>query len=340
LISPINSASVVIPVVGRGYAVNFELREQPDGYDILIADRLVLCHRPVRPACALAQGDASIRMFRGNFAIEDSPSHHAELCHASLEGGADSCCHGRRRDPAADAKRDQHQGRRRLAFSCTDRAFDRLWIRLAAEPGEHVWGGGEQMSYLHSPAAAFPIWTSEPGVGPRQDNGTDAGRWTSRHGRRRLLDHQLPAADLSVRRAFTPATSTSSAYSFSISDPLSHRIEVWAGECQPAHLHGRSPCRSGPPPQPPFRPAAPLPEWRGGGAIIGSRMGRSFERLEAILEAGASVFGACGARIGRHPQTSFGRRLFWDWRWNAEALPRPARRMEALRRRGIRFLAM
>jgi alpha-glucosidase len=40
-----------------------------------------------------------------------------------------------------------------------------LWLRILAEPGEHVWGGGEQMSYFDLKGRHFPLWTSEPGVG-------------------------------------------------------------------------------------------------------------------------------------------------------------------------------
>jgi hypothetical protein len=53
-----------------------------------------------------------------------------------------------------------------LRFSAAESDINRIWLRLAAEPDEHVWDGGEQMSYLDLRGRRFPLWTSEPGVGP------------------------------------------------------------------------------------------------------------------------------------------------------------------------------
>src|SRR6202012_1040819 len=43
--------------------------------------------------------------------------------------------------------------------------LNRFWFRICAEPREHVWGCGEQMSYFDLRGRRFPLWTSEPGVG-------------------------------------------------------------------------------------------------------------------------------------------------------------------------------
>ena len=69
----------------------------------------------------------------------------------------------------------------RLTFSGTAlevrsllEGHNRLHVRFHAEPGECVWGGGEQMSYLALNGRKFPIWTSEPGVG--RDKSTELTR--------------------------------------------------------------------------------------------------------------------------------------------------------------------
>ena len=83
----------------------------------------------------------------------------------------------------------------------------------------------------------------------------------------------------------------------------------------------------------------PLPEWVYGGAIIGLKDGaKSFERLEAIMAAGTKVSGLwCEDWVGlRH--TSFGARLFWDWKANDERYPGLRQRIAELEDRGIRFL--
>ncbi|WP_073974980.1 alpha-glucosidase, partial [Erythrobacter donghaensis] len=82
-----------------------------------------------------------------------------------------------------------------------------------------------------------------------------------------------------------------------------------------------------------------LPDWAIGGAVVGLKQGEaSFDRLEALIAAGASVSGLwCEDWVGIR-ETSFGRRLFWDWQWNPTRYPDLPARIAALKARGIRFL--
>jgi sulfoquinovosidase len=83
----------------------------------------------------------------------------------------------------------------------------------------------------------------------------------------------------------------------------------------------------------------PLSEWVYGGAIIGLKDGaKSFERLENFIAAGTEVSGLwCEDWVGlRH--TSFGARLFWDWKANDERYPALRQRIAELEDHGIRFL--
>jgi len=83
----------------------------------------------------------------------------------------------------------------------------------------------------------------------------------------------------------------------------------------------------------------PLPDWVYGGAIIGLKDGaNSFDRLEAIIAAGTKVSALwCEDWVGlRH--TSFGARLFWDWKANDDRYPGLRQRIAELEDRGIRFL--
>ena len=65
---------------------------------------------------------------------------------------------------------------------------------------------------------------------------------------------------------------------------------------------------------------------------------RSFERMEAVIAAGAVVTGLwcedwAGLRL-----TSFGKRLFWDWRASETRYPGLRAKISGLGARGIRFL--
>jgi len=82
-----------------------------------------------------------------------------------------------------------------------------------------------------------------------------------------------------------------------------------------------------------------LPDWAISGAIVGLKDGAdTFDRFEAIAASGAAITGLwCEDWVGIR-QTSFGKRLFWDWRWNAARYPDLPAHIAALAQRGIRFL--
>jgi len=316
-------------------ALAITIREEGGGFDLLLDGRLILRHRPAQPAFRLARGAPDIRMLRGNFAISDDPRPLAPLAYARLAGSSVLLSAEPGGEPLlwADIQSDTLQVR------CPDPSVDRLWIRLEAEPDEHVWGGGEQMSYLDLKGRRFPMWTSEPGVG--RDKSTALTRlmdetgmaggdyWTTNYPQPTFLSSRRYACHLD-----------SSAYSvLDFRKDGFHEIEVWQTDVRleffaaedVVGLVGALSTRFGRQPE--------LPDWAIEGAIIGLKDGaRSFERLDAIVAAGAAVTGLwCEDWVGIR-QTSFGRRLFWDWRWNPDRYPDLPGRIEALAARGIRFL--
>ncbi len=271
-------------------------------------------------------------MLHGNFRIEDTPFNRLDAQESSVDpltatlpGVAQLTF-----DPAAQT----------LAVTALSPDADRLWLRLHAEPGEQVWGGGEQMSFLALAGRRFPMWTSEPGVG--RDKSTELTRlmdaqgmaggdyWTTNYPQPTILSSRNYACHLDA-----------ACYSvLDFSDPSAHLIEVWAGETRfefftgdsPASLVGQLSTRFGRPP--------PLPDWAIGGSIVGLKDGaNSFARLEKFIAAGAAVSGLWCEDWAGVRQTSFGRRLFWDWRWNLGRYPDLPERIADLAERGIRFLA-
>jgi alpha-glucosidase len=83
----------------------------------------------------------------------------------------------------------------------------------------------------------------------------------------------------------------------------------------------------------------PLPDWAISGAIVGLKDGAdTFDRFETIATSGAAITGLwCEDWVGIR-QTSFGKRLFWDWKWNAARYPNLPAHIASLAKRGIRFL--
>ncbi|WP_159982227.1 MULTISPECIES: alpha-glucosidase [unclassified Novosphingobium] len=308
---------------------------QEHGFTCHLAGREVLCSTPDRPAFSVASGQPDVRMVRGNFEINDAPTGRVALGAMSMDG--DDLLLSETPDAAPllrlSAKDDS------LHVTALNAAHDRVWIELTAQPGEHVWGGGEQMSYLDLTGRRFPIWTSEPGVG--RDKSTELTRlmdeqgmaggdyWWTNYPQPTFLSSRLYACHLG-----------SSAYSvLDFTDAARHGIEVWEGSFtleffaadDIAALVGALSTRFG------RQPA--LPDWAIGGAIVGLKEGdASFARLDKIIAAGAQVSGLwCEDWIGIR-QTTFGRRLFWDWSWNEARYPGLPDRIAALAARGVRFL--
>jgi alpha-glucosidase len=321
-------------VMGAGsLPLSFSLLD--DGFACLLGEREILRGTATVPAFTIARGAPDVTMVRGNFKIADAPVGLVALRHARADG-----------DSLLLAEADGSQPLLRLRcegdhlhIETLVAGYDRVWVDLVARPGEHVWGGGEQMSYLDLSGRAFPMWTSEPGVG--RDKSTELTRlvdadsmgggdyWWTNYPQPTFLTSTLLGCHLD-----------SSAYSvLDFTDPTRHRIEVWQGvftlEFFAAgtivELVGQLSTRFGRQP--------PLPDWAIGGAIVGLKEGEaSFARLERILAAGAKVSGLwCEDWIGIR-QTSFGRRLFWDWSWNAQRYPALPARIAELAQRGIRFL--
>ena len=273
-------------------------------------------------------------MVRGNFRIEDSPAGAiTPLEWVVDQAGIELSAAGRpiARLALADGA---------LIVSALDPGHDRIALRFHAEAGETVWGGGEQMSYFALNARRFPMWTSEPGVGRDKStaltkamdaSGMAGGDyWTTNYPQPTFLTSRWLAIHLDA-----------ACYSvLDFTDRTAHCVEVWSNtarfelfaEAGPDELVGALSARFGRQP--------PLPDWAISGAIVGLKDGaNSFDRLENFITAGAAVSGLwCEDWVGIR-ETSFGRRLFWDWRRDRQRYPDLPERIADLNARGIRYLA-
>jgi len=304
------------------------------GFDLHFGGRFVLRHRRAEPVLDSARGNPSVTMYRGNFRIEDVPESQITPADCIVEDQAVTLSH-----------EGQPIARLELAGNCLTVALltashDRIRLRWFAAPGEAVWGGGEQMSYLALNGRAFPMWTSEPGVG--RDKSTELTRlmdeagmaggdyWNTNYPQPTVLTSRWLALHLDA-----------ACYSvIDCTDPAHHGFEVWSSTASfelfaadgPLDLVGQLSTRFGRQP--------PLPDWAIGGAIVGLKDGsRSFERLEQFIKAGTAVSGLWCEDWAGIRETSFGRRLFWDWRRDNQRYADLPQRIAALQARGIRFLA-
>ncbi|WP_324072575.1 MAG: alpha-glucosidase [Erythrobacter sp.] len=311
-----------------------QLEAMGEGVMLRLAGRTILNHTRENQAISVASGNPQVTMVRGNFRLHDTSvaAVPLTLCNRESAGGV-VLASG---DGAAKAA-VRLEGARLTVTALS--GHDRVTIDLALAPGDILWGGGEQMSYLALNGRKFPLWTSEPGVG--REPGTPLTDQAS-------ADGSFAGGDYWTTNYPEPTVLCSGGWAISLanaeyaeadaSEVGRLRIHVWSGEVvidlfegAPADLTRQLGER--------FGPRHALPDWALGGAIVGLKQGEtSFERLEALIDAGAAVSGLwCEDWVGIR-ETSFGRRLFWDWQWNPARYPDLPARIAALKARGIRFL--
>jgi sulfoquinovosidase len=350
-------------------AVTARFEAKEGGFDLMLGERVILRHRVDAPAFRIAKGNPTVTMVRGNFRMEDAPSDERVLRHtvlpkmAVMRLGWMDRLRGKKpqsiwsSDIAENCGNgfvflsDEQNGKPLLSIFFPDethyllkfeaeREFDRISADWLIAPDEIVWGGGEQMSHLALNGRKFPMWTSEPGVGrdpgtPLTDrmsaDGSFAGGhyWTTNYPEPTMLF----SGDHAVRFRNT-------CYSeLDLTELGFARANLWTGLVDLELIAGSGPAAlMGQMTEPRYR-QPPLPDWAIGGAIVGLKDGaNSFARLEKIIAAGAAVSGLwCEDWVGIR-QTSFGRRLFWDWQWNAERYPDLPNKIAELKSRGVRFL--
>lgn len=304
------------------------------GFDLYFADRLVLSHAPDNPVLTMARGTAQVTMRHGNFAITDALTDELIPTEFTIHDQRVIL----RAGETALATIELAGARLLITLLAPD--YNRIFLNFHAEPGEAVWGGGEQMSYLTLNGRKFPMWTSEPGVG--RDKETQLTRlmdaqgmaggdyWNTNYPQPTFLTSRWLALHLDAT-CYSALNCTNEAH---------HSIEVWSNAAAidlfaaegPAELVNALSLHFGRQP--------PLPDWAVGGAIVGLKDGaRSFDRLEKFLAAGTAVAGLWCEDWAGVRETSFGRRLFWDWRRDNQRFPDLPERIAALAARGIRFLA-
>lgn len=305
------------------------------GFQLWLGKRLILSHDAASPAIFVGSANARMQMYRGNFDIQDYVVERLALRHAEIAG--DRILLSVAAGMPAVLALTTRQGQIGLEALSPD--FNRFWLRILAEADEHVWGGGEQMSWFDLRGRQFPLWTSEPGVG--RDKSTQITWLSDSTGKAGgdywNTNYPQPTWLSSRRYALHVETTAYSAFDFRHAD--FHEIEVWeiparielfAAETFP-DLVGQLSLRFGRQPE--------LPEWVYQGAILGLKDGEnSFARMEKMIAAGVRVSGLwCEDWVGlRH--TSFGARLFWDWQASEARYPDLRQRIADLRARGIRFL--
>ena len=316
-----------------------------NGFAVELNGKKLLYHSSTEPAFYVGTGHETMDMYRGNFNIEDYVESRTALIESEVV----------QHDNGIVVSLASHAGgKTQLTISLNKLSdgieldieshnphLNRFWMRIAADQNEHVWGCGEQMSYFNLRGRHFPLWTSEPGVG--RDKNTFV-TWRSdvenKAGGDYFNTNYPQPTYISSERYFCHIETTHYA-DFDFRNDSFHELQVWETpkkiiiRSAPSFIDlvekisdyfGRQPR---------------LPEWVYNGVILGLKRGEdhALEKLELALNNDIAVSAIWCEDWSGIRQTSFGTRLFWDWKWQANRYPNLDTLIPALHEKNIRFLA-
>lgn len=308
--------------------------------------KLVLInHSPQTPFVTLYKGAESIDMYRGNFFIEDSLNETLPLKEYSLsevleEGRVYYKIVFSNGENRLTCILIEKAGRIEISFSAIPESYNRIELCLVANDDEHIYGCGEQFSFLDLRGKQFPLWTGEQGVGRNKNtNITQIADREDRAGGDYHTTFYPQPTFVSSRSYFLHAETYGYAL-FDFSRPLCHRLRFWdvpsslTISTKPTLLEvvqdvsallGRQ---------------GELPSWVYDGVILGIQggTGTCLAKLDAMQKANVPVTGIWAQDWEGENYTSFGKRLRWNWQWDKNLYPGLDTVIPELMKQQIRFL--
>jgi alpha-glucosidase len=159
--------------------------------------------------------------------------------------------------------------------------------------------------------------------------------WNTNYPQPTFLTSRWLAVHCMQRRATGARFHRSGSGTGSRSGPIRTAFELFAADGPQAAGHGQLSARFGRQP-----PLARLGDWRGDCRPEG-RQRAALNGWSSFIEAGTAVSGLWCEDWAGIRETSFGRRLFWDWRRDRQRLSRSARsRLPSCRRGASAFWPM
>jgi alpha-glucosidase len=313
-------------------------------FSLIYQQRLILRHTAQAPCLWIGGGEADIDMFRGNFSIKDRLNEKVALTDVKITAQpAGWHLHFSRGNTlsATLVITTDDSGRLQLNLQNDNRAHNRIWLRLAAQPQDHIYGCGEQFSYFDLRGKPFPLWTSEQGVGRNKqtyvtwqaDCKENAGGdyyWTF-----------FPQPTFVSTQKVYCHVENSGYMNFDFSAPDYHELAFWEDsatlrfECADDYISllekltallGRQP---------------ELPDWVYDGVTLGIQGGTEVcqQKLDVMREGGVKVNGIWAQDWSGIRMTSFGKRVMWNWKWNSELYPQLDQRIPQWKEEGVQFLS-
>jgi alpha-glucosidase len=300
-------------------------------------DEIVLIHREQEPAFYVGKGKESIESYRGNFNIDDYISERIPLRHA--------VCHEQtilfsNQDIELKLTLSVQQGRLEGLFDL-NQPMNRFWFRIHATQDESVYGLGEQASFFNMRGHAVPLFTSESGVGrdPKSLTTFYANK-VDKAGGSFYTTYYPEISFVSSRKTYFHMDS----YAYAVFDfrhPDFHECLTWEipkgfifmKKDHYVELLQEMTEYTGRPPL--------LPEYLLDGMILGVQGGldQVLSYLKKAQDHGVKVSGLWCQDWAGYRFTTFGKRLYWNWKLNENLYPNLPSVIERLEQENVHFLS-
>lgn len=306
--------------------------------ELFVNDRKIVSHSSKNPFIFAGKGEATFDMYRGNYDIKDYVIERIGL--TEFEAAGENKVKFFRGEEFLVTEFIEKEGRVYINFLESSNDLNRYWFRICADKEEKVYGCGEQMSHFNLRGKNFPLWTSEPGVGRNKKTYTT---WQAdvkdRAGGDYYTTYYPQPTYVSTKKYYLHMETTAYA-DFDFRNDNFHELQVWHKpefimiETADTYLEliekltayfGRQP---------------KLPEWVYNGVLLGIQGGTDLviEKMNKAIEAGVEVAGLWCQDWQGINITSFGKRLWWNWKWSEETYPGLDKKIWELKEKGIRFL--
>jgi len=320
----------------RGLCMIFEIKEK----DLAVReeDRLLLKQSGDFPMIYVGRGEETIGMYRGNFQIQDYVTERYPLAVKSVSVRENTMYVDF--DGRIQADIIINKDLLEISFKVLDDRINRFWMRIPADREEHCYGCGEQMSYFNLRGRNFPLWTSEPGVGRDK---TTYVTWQSDVQNKAGGDYyhtNFPQPSYVSDKHYCLWAETTAYAEFNFKNEHFHELHFWKVP-EKIRIVTAPSYRKLLERQSDFMGRQPdLPDWVFNGIVLGLQGGsdRVADILEKTLAHGIPVSAVwcqdwCGKR-----ETSFGRRLQWNWMYDEKMYPQLQEKIQKLHDRGIKFM--
>jgi alpha-glucosidase len=307
--------------------------------EVGLGGRTILRHEPTAPCLVTGSGEGKYHAVRGHFTVHDSNLH--------------------RRDVGACTVEEESPNRVRLSFENTGSLLltaegrtvtatvdqvpegtNRVWLGLMTGGASGIYGCGEQYTFLNLQGRKVPLWVQEQGVGRAHDLITvlanlragAGGHWYNTY-------FPQPSFVTSTNMAVVCHTAAYAEFNFRKRDravlhfwEVPNAIKIHVDEATPGSAVGFVSEELG--------RAPALPEWIHDGMILGVQGGTDAvaKKYKDARDAGVAVSALWAQDWEGKRETSFGRQLMWDWKYDAELYPNLPETIAAYKKEGVRVL--